>query len=75
MLESVCCAAYNRGMEREPMQRDAANPDAWDVCVCDHYRAEHDPTSGQCETVVIAAGRERNCVCRGFRFQRKRRTA
>ena len=58
-------------------QRDAEaaaqNPDAWDVCACEHYRAEHDQVAGRCECVVIAAGRERNCVCRAFRFMRRRR--
>lgn len=46
----------------------------WDICMCDHYRAEHDRETGQCECIVIAGGHERNCVCRSFRFKRRRKS-
>lgn len=55
------------------VRKHAMTPDAWDICMCDHYRAEHDGGSGECECVVIAGGHERNCVCRAFRFKRRRK--
>lgn len=47
--------------------------DQWAVCACDHYRAEH-PGVGHCEVIIIMRdGSEKDCVCRAFRFARKRR--
>jgi hypothetical protein len=58
-------------------ERDAAdavhNPSPWDVCACEHYRAEHTGPTGHCEVIIVHAGRERDCVCREFRFMRRRR--
>jgi hypothetical protein len=53
--------------------RGASNINVWDVCACEHYRAEHTGFSGHCEVIVIHGGRERDRVCRAFRFMRRRR--
>jgi hypothetical protein len=60
-------------MSEQPLRDNTPPESPWNVCVCDHYRAEHSGVAGHCETIIIHGGRERDCVCRGFRFQRRRR--
>jgi hypothetical protein len=43
--------------------------DPWETCHCDHLRVSHRGPEGHCEAIIIHGGRERDCVCRAFRFK------